>query len=193
MHSTVRPRGRLGKNGPDIFSRPHNKPTLLPLMRYRLRTLLILLAVVLPLVAGIVWIGTPSDPNVPRDARSKKATTDFRQLLSSATSLEIVEAGDAVRLRSNSFQGKSLERLAGAATIVNVDVSNIPTSIVANAYMHIRLTKDGAVLQEYWFHYPDSLVDDSPKNNPDGYWTRLTLAPKFANAFLDELTTNLSR
>lgn len=92
----------------------------------------------------------------------------------------------------DSFQGTSLERLATAATIVSVDVSNLPTSVVENANIHIRLTTDEAVLQEYWFIYPDSLVDDSPQNNPEGYWTDLTMSPKFANAFLKELTTNLS-
>jgi hypothetical protein len=71
---------------------------------------------------------------------------------------------------------------------MDVEVTNIPSTIVANAYIHFRLMKDGEVLQDYWFHYSDHLVDDSPKHNPGGYWTILTMSPSFAYKFLDELT-----
>jgi hypothetical protein len=57
-------------------------------MRYRLRTLLLAVAIIPPLLGAIVWFLTPLDPNVPRDPASQKATADLRQLLPSETSLE---------------------------------------------------------------------------------------------------------
>jgi hypothetical protein len=158
-------------------------------MRFRLRTLLIGAAVIPIIISAIVWICASPNPNIPRTPASKKATSDLRQLLLSATSLEVVEAGDAMHLRAKSFQGKPLKRLAEAVTIHDLYVTDVPETVVANAYIHFRLMKDDEVLQDYWFRYPDSLVDDSPKHNPGGHWTILNLSPRFAREFLSELTT----
>jgi hypothetical protein len=106
--------------------------------------------------------------SVPRNSSSRKATADIRQLFQSATSLEIVEAGSAIPLRAKSFHGDSLQRLAKAATIYDLDKTNIPSTVVADAYVHFQLMKDGTVLQEYWFRYLDYLVDDSPGHNREG-------------------------
>jgi hypothetical protein len=134
-------------------------------------------------IAGLVWIVTPPDPNIPRSPASKKATAEIRELLAAASSLEIVEAGNAIPLRSMSFEGESLKKLAQAAIIVDVEVTNVPTTVVANAYIHFRLMKDDEVLQDYWFNYSDHLVDDSSKHNPSGHWTTLTMSPSFAHEF----------
>lgn len=159
-------------------------------MRYRLRTLLIIGTIGTVLILILVWFSTPPDPNVPRDPAAKKATDDIRELLHSAMSLEVVEAGDAVVLRSRLFQTETLHRLAEAATIIEVEVTNVPRSIVANAYIKFRIKQFDDVLQEYHFLYHDSLVDNSKKDEPEGYWTILRMSPTFSRIFLNELTEN---
>src|SRR5689334_14708699 len=103
-------------------------------MRYHLRTLMIVLAIAPPVPGLLIWLMTPPDPNIPRDPASKKATADLRQLFLSATSLEIIEAGSTWTLRANSFQGESLKKLAGEATVVHVEVmdATMTVSVVVN-------------------------------------------------------------
>jgi hypothetical protein len=159
-------------------------------MRYRLRTLIAVAAVTPPILAAIVWLVLPEDKGRPRNAESRKATDDFRQLFRSATELEIIEAGDAYPLRAKSFQGQSLKRLAEAANIIDVNTypSTVKESIVVNAYIAFRLRKDQEIIAEYFYGYPDSLVDASPGNNSNEYWTKFIMSEKFVRSFLGELT-----
>src|SRR5688572_1757543 len=126
-------------------------------MRFRLRTLLILAGVAPPILAFLVWANTPPDPERPRNAAAREATAELRQLLASATSLEIVEAGNAFPPRAKSFEGPTLKRIADAANIVEVFVleKDVSFTVVQDAYLHFRIMKNEQVLREYWFLYPE--------------------------------------
>jgi hypothetical protein len=162
-------------------------------MRFNLRAMLIFATIVPPVLAVLIWVALwnifPELRDRPRDARSRKATEDFRQLLLSATELQILEAGDAFSLREKSFHGQSLKRLADAVAIVDVKVTNIPSTVVVDAYITFRLLKDDNVLGEYTYRYTNYFVDASSTNNPQGHWTILTMSEKFSRAFIHELTT----
>src|SRR5690242_7463203 len=108
------------------------------MLRYKLRTLLLIGALSPIVIAGLVWVLTPADPNVPPNPASQKATAEIRQMLLSATSLEIIEAGNAIRLGAESFDGESLKRLAQNATIVDVKLRNraAATTYVENLFVH---------------------------------------------------------
>ena len=156
-------------------------------MRYRLRTLLLAVAIVPPLLGAIVWFFTPSDPNVPRDPASRKATADLRQLLLSATSLEVIEAGDATPPRAKSFDRATLKRLADAEAIIEViSTKDIAFSVVENAYLHFRLLDGDKVLEEYWFWYPNALHKTSDDDSDDPH--RYYMSPNFSRVLLTELT-----
>jgi hypothetical protein len=162
-------------------------------MRYRVRTLLIFATLMPPLLAALIWViianSFPEIRDRPRDSHARKATNDVRKLFESATELKIIDAGDAFTFRSKSFHAEVLKRLAKVAVISEVEVSNVPESIVANGYVRFQLQKGDKVLQEYMYLYSNSLVDASPKNNPAGYWTKLKMSEAFDREFRNELTT----
>src|SRR5688572_6213415 len=157
-------------------------------MRYRLRTLVIAVAIAPAIIGGLVWLLTPLDPNVPRDEASREATRVLRNQLLAASSLEIIEAGDATPPKKQSFDRSTLKRLADAAAIVEViSTKDIAFSVVDNAFLHFRLLDGDKALEEYWFWYPDALhkTSDEEKGDPHRYY----MSPKFSRALLAELTT----
>ncbi len=162
-------------------------------MRYRVRTLLILAALAPPILAGLIWMLVadfyPELRDRPRTAAARKATEDLRKLFATATRLEIVEAGSAFQLRSNSLEGDSLTRLADSAVITEVQVTNILSTGIAGTFITFRLLQDDEVLHEYTFQNVSCLIDSSPPHNRDGYWTVLEMSEMFSRTFVRELTS----
>jgi hypothetical protein len=153
-------------------------------MRYRFPLLLLVGAISSIVIGWLIWHSMLPNPNHSLSPAAKKASAQLRDLLISATSLEILHAGDAMLLRAKSFQGAALERLAEAATIKEVNLADDGTyTVVENANIRFRLMKGDDELVEYWFLFPDVLVgtsEDSP---------RLYMSPSFADSLLRELTT----
>ena len=158
-------------------------------MRYRLRVLHLIGAVISVGLACLIWNSLPPSPNGPHSPEAKKATAELRDLLMSATSLEILDAGDAVPPRAKSVRGATLERLAQAATIQEAEKTTGSLMVVENANIRFRLMKSDEVLQEYWFLYHNILIDNSHTRDADKPYTILYMTPKFADTFLRELTT----